>query len=320
MLLLLITYFLLIFSLSVNAEVSKLHEPQATKAPELPQAPQQPQAPVQPESGMVDKEAVASKGAKKELLAVSSLSTPKFIFQEDESSHPRWNAIHFKPAIDQATNQQCLVCHADVLERNVLKTSPAGVKSSEALAWYQTLETYEGEQQTFHQRHLTSKTAKELMDLKCSTCHQGHDPGVEISYLTQSEQVKQPINTLVETNICLMCHGKFDSTTMPGVAGDWVQVRDTFGGSCMVCHTIFRTKRHQVNYLNPVAIEKAGHSNSDSCYGCHGGRSWYSVAYSYPRHKWLGMGLAVPDWAKNRPLVSKPRFLKDFNPDKESKN
>ena len=75
----------------------------------------------------------------------------------------RWHPIHFKPAIDEATDEQCLACHTQILERKVLEQSPAGVKASESLAWYQTLDTYEGEQETFHRRHIVTSLAKHLM-------------------------------------------------------------------------------------------------------------------------------------------------------------
>ncbi|MEZ5478979.1 MAG: hypothetical protein R3E95_16315 [Thiolinea sp.] len=39
-------------------------------------------------------------------------------------------------------------------------TSPAGLSKDSVLAWYQTLDTYEGEQMTFHQRHLTAPFLK----------------------------------------------------------------------------------------------------------------------------------------------------------------
>ena len=39
----------------------------------------------------------------------------------------RWDPIHFKPAIDQATNEDCLACHQDVMERKVRTQTPAGL-------------------------------------------------------------------------------------------------------------------------------------------------------------------------------------------------
>ena len=81
-----------------------------------------------------------------------------------------------------------------------------------------------------------------------------------------------------------------------------------FGNSCLTCHSAIRTKRHQVTYLKPEAIEAAGQKNADVCYGCHGGRSWYRINYPYPRHAWEGMSPETPDWAKDRPTESEERF------------
>ena len=77
----------------------------------------------------------------------------------------------------------------------------------------------------------------------------------------------------------------------------------------LTCHAAIRTNRHQVSYLKAEAIEAAGAKNADTCYGCHGGRSWYRISYPYPRHAWEGMAPEVPDWAKDRPTESEARFL-----------
>ncbi len=91
------------------------------------------------------------------LLSASSLAS---FAEEMDYEKARWDPIHFKPAIDTATDEQCLACHQEILESSVKGASPAGVKSSEVLAWYQTLETYEGEQDTFHRRHLVTPLQK----------------------------------------------------------------------------------------------------------------------------------------------------------------
>ena len=57
-----------------------------------------------------------------------------------------------------------------------------------------------------------------------------------------------------------------------------------------------------------AAVEAAGQKNGDVCYGCHGGRAWYRIAYPYPRHAWEGMAPEIPDWAKARPTESEARF------------
>jgi hypothetical protein len=78
-----------------------------------------------------------------------------------------------------------------------------------------------------------------------------------------------------------------------------------------MCHEGIRTSRHNVNFLKSRAIEAAGRESADNCYGCHGGRAWYRIPFPYPRHAWDGMDKDVPDWAKNRPTASDPRFLLD---------
>ena len=98
-----------------------------------------------------------------------------------------------------------------------------------------------------------------------------------------------------------------------GVPGPWPEHAATFGNSCLTCHVAIRTTRHQVNFLKPEAIEAAAKQGADACYGCHGGRAWFRIGYPYPRHPWPGSGEAVPDWAKDRPTESQPRFLSDLD-------
>lgn len=219
----------------------------------------------------------------------------------------RWDPIHFKPAIDTATDAQCLACHQEVLDRRVLESSPAGVRAEDATAWYQTLDTYSGTQETFHRRHLVTAYAGQVMQLQCNTCHQGNDPREETANSSATGQADLIQRKHVDPDVCLMCHGQFNYQVM-GVPGSWVEHGKIFGDSCLTCHVAIRTNRHQVNFLKPEAIEQAGKENSDVCYGCHGGRAWYRTHYPYPRHAWPGGGDAVPDWAKDRPTSSDPRF------------
>ena len=90
-----------------------------------------------------------------------------------------YDPIHFKPAIDTATDAQCLTCHREVLDDKVRERSLAGISAAASKAWYQQLSTYQGTQETFHRRHLLTPMARELMNLRCNTCHQGHDPREE---------------------------------------------------------------------------------------------------------------------------------------------
>lgn len=235
-----------------------------------------------------------------------------------EYERARWDAIHFKPAIDNAKDEQCLACHAEILSAKPREATPAGVKAANSKAWYQTLDTYVGGQEDFHVRHLQSPFAKEVMDLRCNTCHQGNDPREEAP---QPEE-KSPGFTLRKAvdveKTCLMCHGQFPYELMTGLDSTWhiarkeIEVEDVKNG-CVTCHTgkgAFRTVRHQVNFLKADAIEKLATEKSDTCFGCHGGRSWYRISYPYPRHPWPGMEKEIPEWAKGRPTESEARFLK----------
>lgn len=231
-----------------------------------------------------------------------------------------WNELHFKPAIDKATNEQCLSCHKDILDQKVRPVAPAGVKAAQSLAWYQTLDTYAGDQSTFHARHMTSDFSRQVMNLKCNFCHVGHDPReeapgssattVSVGHSTLRKQVNP-------SESCLMCHGKFPAEVM-GLEGSWNDLRESLESAeapngCLTCHAEqFRTERHKVNYLKADAIEKlAKEGSSDVCLGCHGGRAWYRNSYPYPRHPWKGMPDEKPAWAANRPTQSAPEHTVD---------
>lgn len=223
-----------------------------------------------------------------------------------------YDPIHFKPAIETATDAQCLACHQEVLDDKVRERSPAGISAAASKAWYQQLSTYSGEQDTFHRRHLVTPMAKALMNLRCTTCHQGSDPREEAlgSSATAMPQSTDAFTLRKQVNpetTCLKCHGQMNIQVM-GLPSPWHESKEMFGNSCLTCHAAIRTKRHQVNYLKAEAIEAAGAKNADSCYGCHGGRSWYRIAYPYPRHAWEGMAPDVPEWAKDRPTESEARF------------
>lgn len=231
----------------------------------------------------------------------------------------RWDPIHFKPAIDQATNEQCLACHKEILTHKTRAMSPAGVKAETSLAWYQTLDTYMGKQETFHARHLTTDYAKAVMDLKCNFCHQGNDPREEAPASHAGNQgdrthtLRKMVNPMQS---CLMCHGSFNYKVMEGVEDEWHKIRgdledEETPNGCLACHgETYRTVRHQVNYLKDKNIEELAKDSSDVCYGCHGGRKWFRISYPYPRHPWPDMEDIVeetPEWAKSRPTKSDPR-------------
>lgn len=228
-----------------------------------------------------------------------------------------WHDLHFKPMIDNATNEQCLTCHKEIIDHKPRAVSPAGVKAEGALAWYQTLDTYSGNQSSFHARHLTSPFAKQVMNLKCNFCHQGHDAREEAhgsSATTVSSGNFALRKQIDPSQSCLMCHGKFPAEQM-GLEGSWEDLRESMESpeapnGCMTCHAEeFRTVRHKVNFLDADAIEElAKTGSSDMCLGCHGGRAWYRNSYPYPRHAWPGMPEDVPEWAADRPTESDAKY------------
>lgn len=243
------------------------------------------------------------------VVSLTVLTTATVLAQGLENYETaRWDPVHFQPAIDSATDAQCLVCHREVIDDRVLKVSPAGLPSSDALAWYQTLDTYNGEQETFHRRHLVTDFSNKVMQLRCNTCHQGNDPREETAHSSATAPSHLVQRKHVNPKVCLMCHGQFNYQVM-GVPGSWVEHGKLFADNCLTCHVAIRTNRHQVNFLKPAAIEEAAKVSSDVCYGCHGGRSWYRINYPYPRHSWPGDGGVVPEWAQDRPTSSNPRFV-----------
>ncbi|MCL2345900.1 MAG: hypothetical protein FWC58_08630 [Desulfobulbus sp.] len=226
----------------------------------------------------------------------------------------RWDPLHFKPAIETARDEQCLACHQEVLENSVRQESKAGVKAENSLAWYQTLDTYAGEQATFHWRHLKSPYATQVMQMKCNTCHQGSNPRDRAVNPPDVNNTAHVLRKNINPDTCLMCHGKHPNEIM-GMDQPWPEIRDSMQNNCLLCHATIRTARHQVNFLKPEAIEKLAAENvgngggGDVCYGCHGGRQWYRISYPYPRHPWPGMAPETPEWAKDRPTQSPARFL-----------
>jgi nitrate/TMAO reductase-like tetraheme cytochrome c subunit len=251
----------------------------------------------------------AASAAAKPPPAAIAATTPAIDPNKTDYLRARWDPIHFKPAIDKAKDADCLKCHQEVLDTNTRDTSPAGLKKDNTLAWYQTLDTYQGEQMTFHQRHLTAPFIRKVANMSCTTCHQGNNPRDETDNTATDSPTDLTMRKMVDPNMCLRCHGQFPYQNM-GLPGPWAESSAAFQNNCLLCHASIRTNRHKVNYLNAEAIEKEATANGgDTCYGCHGGRAWYRISFPYPRHVWPGMGAAVPDWAKDRPTESDLRFL-----------
>jgi hypothetical protein len=253
-------------------------------------------------------------------FAQTSQQSPAKEAAEKDYMAAKWHKFHFKPEIDKVSDAQCLSCHQDILERKPRKVSPAGVKANETLAWYQALDTYAGAQENFHWRHISSPFAKQVMNLSCTFCHQGHDPreeapGASATGPAQGTAAGFALRKVVDpSKTCLKCHGQFPAEIMQ-LPGPWHEVRPTMeyddikNGCLEACHQeAFRTIRHQVTYLKAKKIEELGKDSSDLCFGCHGGRAWYRNSFPYPRNPWPGMDEEVPDWAKDRPTQSDPRY------------
>ncbi|WP_300332603.1 hypothetical protein [Accumulibacter sp.] len=232
-----------------------------------------------------------------------------------------YSPLHFKPAIETARDDQCLACHKEVLEDKPRTSSPAGVKTADSLAWYQRISTYSGEQDTFHRRHLVTPLAKQLMDLKCNTCHQGHDPREEAQGASATSAPQSDVGFTLRKQVnpettCLKCHGQMPAKEIMGLPAAWHEAKDMFENDCLSCHAAIRTTRHKVNYLKAEAIEaaalagKEARKGGDVCFGCHGGRPWYRIAYPYARNPWPDMPAETPDWAQGRARQSEARFLK----------
>ena len=158
--------------------------------------------------------------------------------------------------------------------------------------------------------------AEKVMNLQCNFCHQGHDPREEAPIPPVAGDAGFTLRKVVNPEeTCLLCHGTHPYELME-LPGPWPENRQDFefedgDNGCLACHGEggFRTVRHQVNYLNAEGIEEAALENADVCYGCHGGRAWYRIPFPYARHPWPDMPEETPDWAKDRPTESAPRFL-----------
>ena len=96
------------------------------------------------------------------VLAAIAMAHPAVAAPAVDYQRARFDPIHFQPAIAQASDAQCLACHEEVLKPSMREQSPAGVKAATTLAWYQQTNTYQGAQETFHRRHLSTPLARTM--------------------------------------------------------------------------------------------------------------------------------------------------------------
>lgn len=171
---------------------------------------------------------------------------------------------------------RCRACHANQLDHVPRRTSPAGLDRDDARAPYQRLDTYAGEQSSFHWRHRNSPYASEVMRMQCQSCHLGRDPDLPA---LQADDPRYPVALRKRVNpaLCVNCHGQFPDHRA-AFAGNWAQARNQFDGNCLVCHQADATRRHRSPLLAREEIERRGARSGDACYGCHGGRAWYAVS------------------------------------------
>lgn len=205
--------------------------------------------------------------------------------EKPDYQRAKYDPIHFMPAIAEASNEDCLQCHKEILENRVKPMDSIRGKKNSDKAFYQHLATYEGKQSNFHYRHLLSPYANEVMDLKCNFCHQGNDPREESPNMENFAKGNFTMRKMVNPEeICLRCHGQHPYQLMSGLTGPWEYEKDKFQNNCLSCHAGIRMKRHDVDYLHKENIEKlAKEKGGDVCFGCHGGRPWYKINYPYTK-------------------------------------
>jgi hypothetical protein len=201
-------------------------------------------------------------------------------------SNARRTPVHFPPLASRTDDSVCLACHWDQIFESPRVAAPAGLLREDAGAWYQELSTYAGRQESFHWRHYSGDYARDVLRLRCNTCHHGHDP-LEQAALSESGETVA-LRKRVNPMLCLKCHGRFPDHD-PLITLPWEEARRDFDGNCLVCHAADAARRHQARFLARERIERRAAESSDVCYGCHGGRAWYRVSAS------AGSGAAGPE-------------------------
>ena len=172
----------------------------------------------------------------------------------------------------------CLGCHQEILaaEGGVLAAIDPSIKLDKLRPWYQEVNTYQGPQLRFHERHLKTPLATSIMAMSCVFCHEHTEVRATFPGEDSGGSFRKQVNA--ETN-CLRCHGQF-----PTVHGrPWTALQSAIDGqTCLACHTEEGLRvGHDSPYLQAEAIVAKGREHAELCYGCHGYRSWYQKTFDY---------------------------------------
>jgi hypothetical protein len=199
------------------------------------------------------------------VLAAIAMAHPAVAAPAVDYQRARFDPIHFQPAIAQASDAQCLACHEEVLKPSMREQSPAGVKAA-TTAWYQQTNTYQGAQETFHRRHLSTPLARSLMDLRCNTCHEGHDQRDEhpLSSATSQRNGGFPAQARESRNHLPQVPWP-DELQRDGPARALAQEQGDVPEQLPAVPRGDPHHRHQVNYLKAEAIEAAATGNAATC-------------------------------------------------------
>ncbi|MDH3602262.1 MAG: hypothetical protein OEU26_21830 [Candidatus Tectomicrobia bacterium] len=186
--------------------------------------------------------------------------------------------IHVNAAEKSVPDTVCLGCHQEIFEAEgaVIPAIDPSIDLNKLRPWYQEINTYQGSQLRFHERHLKTPLTTSIMAMSCVFCHENTEVRVTFPGEDSGGSFRKQVNG--ETN-CLRCHGQF-----PAVHGKgWAALQEAVGGqTCLACHTEEGLRiGHEVHYLQAEAIVAKGRDNAELCYGCHGYRSWYQKALNY---------------------------------------
>jgi hypothetical protein len=174
-----------------------------------------------------------------------------------------YSPLHFKPAIDTATDAQCLACHKEVLEDKPRVASPAGVRAADSIAWYQRTSTYSGEQDSFPSPAPGDADGAGLDEPALHHLPSGPGPARGSAGLLGDGDApdRSPASPCASRSIRKPPASSATASFRP--RRSWAcpargpRSRTCSRTTAWRCHAAIRTNRHQVSYLNADAIEAA---------------------------------------------------------------